>query len=93
LGGCAPYEASIESGLAVCRWLAYSGSPVRLEELLYRTDNSLVVQRLHSGMRAEETNGDGFGVGWYGDQETPAVFRSIEPARPIAVHADEAGSA
>ena len=31
-------------------------------------------------MGAEETNGDGFGVGWYGDRESPAVFRSIEPA-------------
>ena len=31
-------------------------------------------------MGAEETNGDGFGVGWYGDRESAAVFRSIEPA-------------
>jgi glutamine amidotransferase len=31
-------------------------------------------------MGAEETNGDGFGVGWYGAQETPAVFHSMEPA-------------
>ena len=29
---------------------------------------------------AETTNGDGFGVGWYGDGPTPGVFRSIEPA-------------
>jgi predicted glutamine amidotransferase len=64
----------------VCRWLAYSGSPVLLEELLYGTDNSLVVQSLHSRMGAEETNGDGFGVGWYGQRETPAVFHSVEPA-------------
>ena len=64
----------------MCRWLAYSGSPVLLEELLYGPKNSLVVQSLHSQMGAEETNGDGFGVGWYGDRETAAVFRSIEPA-------------
>jgi predicted glutamine amidotransferase len=64
----------------MCRWLAYSGSPVLLEELLYGPKNSLVVQSLHSQMGAEETNGDGFGVGWYGDRETPAVFHSIEPA-------------
>jgi predicted glutamine amidotransferase len=64
----------------MCRWLAYSGSPELLEELLYGPQNSLVVQSLHSQMGAEETNGDGFGVGWYGDQETPAVFHSIEPA-------------
>jgi predicted glutamine amidotransferase len=64
----------------VCRWLAYSGTPVPLDELLYGPKNSLVVQSLHSRMGAEETNGDGFGVGWYGKRETPAVFRSIEPA-------------
>ena len=64
----------------MCRWLAYSGSPVLVEELLYGPKNSLVVQSLHSQMGAEETNGDGFGLGWYGDRETAAVFRSIEPA-------------
>jgi predicted glutamine amidotransferase len=64
----------------ICRWLAYSGSPVLLEELLYNRQNSLIVQSLHSRLGAEETNGDGFGVGWYGEPETPAVFRSIEPA-------------
>ena len=64
----------------MCRWLAYSGSPVLLEELLYGPKNSLIVQSLHSRLGAEETNGDGFGVGWYGAQRTPAVFRSVEPA-------------
>ena len=64
----------------MCRWLAYSGSPVLLEELLYGRQNSLIVQSLHSRLGAEETNGDGFGIGWYGKQESPAVFHSIEPA-------------
>ena len=64
----------------MCRWLAYSGSPVLLEELLYGRQNSLIVQSLHSRLGAEETNGDGFGLGCYGKQESPAVFRSVEPA-------------
>jgi predicted glutamine amidotransferase len=64
----------------MCRWLAYSGSPVLLEELLYGRQNSLIVQSLHSRLGAEETNGDGFGLGWYGKQEGPAVFHSVEPA-------------
>ena len=64
----------------MCRWLAYSGSPVLLEELLYGPENSLVVQSLHSRLGAEETNGDGFGIGWYGRQQAPAVFHSVEPA-------------
>jgi glutamine amidotransferase len=64
----------------MCRWLAYSGSPILLETLLYAPKNSLIVQSLHSRLGAEETNGDGFGIGWYGAYETPAVFHSIEPA-------------
>jgi glutamine amidotransferase len=31
-------------------------------------------------MGAETTNGDGFGVGWYGTGEGPGVYRSVEPA-------------
>jgi predicted glutamine amidotransferase len=64
----------------MCRWLAYSGSPVLLEDLLYKPANSLIVQSLHSQLGAETTNGDGVGVGWYGDQPTPGEFRSTEPA-------------
>jgi predicted glutamine amidotransferase len=64
----------------MCRWLAYSGSPLLLEELLYKPHHSLIAQSRHSKLGAEETNGDGFGLGWYGAQETPAVFRTTEPA-------------
>jgi glutamine amidotransferase len=65
----------------MCRWLAYSGSPILLEELLYKPEHSLIDQSLHSRLGVETTNGDGFGVGWYGpDAQTPAVFHSIEPA-------------
>jgi len=76
----------------MCRWLAYSGSPILLEELLYRPEPSLIDQSLHSRLGVEATNGDGFGVGWYGvDTPTrevpdtrgphvPVLFRGIEPA-------------
>ena len=64
----------------MCRWLAYSGSPVNLEELLFKPKNSLVVQSKHAQLGVETTNGDGFGVGWYGARETPGVFKSAEPA-------------
>ncbi|MGZ4594676.1 MAG: class II glutamine amidotransferase [Actinomycetes bacterium] len=76
----------------MCRWLAYTGSPVLIEELLYKPQHSLVVQSMHSTLGAEATNGDGFGVGWYGAQGTPGVFRSTEPAwndrnlRDLAAH-------
>ena len=64
----------------MCRWVAYSGAPVRLEDLLFTPENSLVIQSQHSRLGATTTNGDGFGVGWYGAEETPGVFRSTEPA-------------
>jgi predicted glutamine amidotransferase len=66
----------------MCRWLAYSGSPILLEELLYKPEHSLIDQSLHARLGVDTTNGDGFGVGWYDtdNAQTPAVFRSIEPA-------------
>jgi predicted glutamine amidotransferase len=64
----------------MCRWLAYSGSPIRMEELLVRRDRSLLDQSLHSRLGATTTNGDGFGVGWYEDAETPRLYRSTHPA-------------
>jgi predicted glutamine amidotransferase len=64
----------------MCRWLAYSGSPVLLEDLLFKPQHSLIDQSLHSRLGATTTNGDGFGVGWYGPGEVPGVFHSVEPA-------------
>jgi predicted glutamine amidotransferase len=64
----------------MCRWLAYSGAPVNLEELLFKPQHSLVMQSKHSTMGATTTNGDGFGVGWYGAGERPGIFTSTEPA-------------
>lgn len=64
----------------MCRWLAYSGSPVSLDELLFRPTHSLIDQSLHSQLGSTTTNGDGFGIGWYDDSDTPALFRSVVPA-------------
>jgi predicted glutamine amidotransferase len=64
----------------MCRWLAYTGSPVLIHDVLYTPEHSLIDQSLHSRLGAETTNGDGFGIGWYDAEPTPGVFRSIEPA-------------
>src|SRR5947207_2441714 len=64
----------------MCRWLAYTGSPVLIQDALYTPVHSLIDQSLHSRLGAEPTNGDGFGFGWYDAGPTPGVFRSIEPA-------------
>lgn len=77
----------------MCRWLAYSGAPVLVEDLLFKPKNSLVVQSKHSQLGVETTNGDGFGVGWYGAGDIPGLFRSTEPAwndrnlRELSAHA------
>jgi predicted glutamine amidotransferase len=64
----------------MCRWLAYSGGPVALDDLLFKPAHSLIDQSLHSRLGAETTNGDGFGVGWYGAGDVPGVFHGIAPA-------------
>ncbi|MFG2976002.1 class II glutamine amidotransferase [Streptomyces sp. NPDC048331] len=66
----------------MCRWLAYSGTPLLLETILYKPAHSLIDQSLHSKLGVETTNGDGFGVGWYTEEDTttPATFRDIGPA-------------
>lgn len=64
----------------MCRWLAYTGAPVALDDLLFKPAHSLIDQSLHSDLSETTTNGDGFGVAWYDDQDVPALFRSIEPA-------------
>jgi predicted glutamine amidotransferase len=64
----------------MCRWLAYSGSPILLKEALYAPAHSLIDQSLHSRLGAEATNGDGFGIGWYDAAPAPGLFKSVEPA-------------
>ncbi|GAA3056374.1 class II glutamine amidotransferase [Actinokineospora globicatena] len=77
----------------MCRWIAYSGSPVRLADLLYKPENSLIVQSKQARLGVETTNGDGFGIGWYGDRAAPGVYRVTQPAwqddnlRELAAHA------
>ena len=64
----------------MCRWMAWHGQPVLLEELLFKPAHGLIDQSLHSRMGAETTNGDGFGVGWYGTGGGPGLYHSISPA-------------
>jgi glutamine amidotransferase len=64
----------------MCRWIAYSGSPIALDEVLFKPAYSLVVQSLKSRKGLESTNGDGFGVGWYGRSGEPRLYRSTAPA-------------
>jgi glutamine amidotransferase len=64
----------------MCRWLAYSGSPLPLEELLLKPAHSLIDQSLHAELGMTTTNGDGFGIGWYNPDGEAGIFRSVAPA-------------
>jgi predicted glutamine amidotransferase len=64
----------------MCRWLAYSGSPIFVEEVLFKPAHSLVLQSLHARDSVTTTNGDGFGMGWYGRAPGPLLYRSTNPA-------------
>ncbi|HKP21439.1 MAG TPA: class II glutamine amidotransferase [Thermoleophilaceae bacterium] len=74
--------------------MAWSGQPLIVEELLFAPPHGLVDQSRHSRLGVETTNGDGFGLGWYGAGDGPAVYRSIAPAwgdenlRELAAHVE-----
>lgn len=64
----------------MCRWAAYRGEPLYLEELVSSPAHSLIEQS-HCATRAKtSTNGDGFGIAWYGDHPEPGRYRDILPA-------------
>lgn len=64
----------------MCRWLAYSGAPIFIDEALFMPEHSLINQSQHARASATTINGDGFGVGWYGKREFPGVFKDVRPA-------------
>ena len=64
----------------MCRFLAYRGAPVFLEELVAAPAHSLIHQSLHAEETKSGTNGDGFGIGWYGSRPEPGVYRELRPA-------------
>lgn len=75
----------------MCRWIAYIGEPILLEDILVKPSHSL----LRQSRFAEEnfiknnphipdgpfpTNDDGFGIGWYGERPFPGVYKELRPA-------------
>ncbi|WP_337268041.1 class II glutamine amidotransferase [Oryzifoliimicrobium ureilyticus] len=64
----------------MCRWAAYRGDPLYIEEIVSSPAHSLIEQS-HCATRAKTpTNGDGFGIAWYGDRPEPGRYRDILPA-------------
>jgi glutamine amidotransferase len=66
----------------MCRLLAYMGSPIIIDKLLYQPKNSLINQSINAKELEEPLNGDGFGIGWYAPEVNydPITFVSVNPA-------------
>ena len=64
----------------MCRWIAYSGAPIFLDEVIFKPEHSLIDQSLNARHSETTTNGDGSGVGWYGTRPVPGVYRDVRPA-------------
>jgi len=75
----------------MCRWLAYSGPPIYLEDLIVKPSRSLLVQSRYARENfitdieglpdgVYPANGDGFGIGWYSGRAEPGIYRELRPA-------------
>ncbi len=48
--------------------------------LLYDAENSLIEQSRRDRLAGGFSNADGFGLGWYGERDSPGLYRSVAPA-------------
>lgn len=64
----------------MCRWAAYTGQPIFLEEIVSRPGHSLIHQSHDAVESKTAINADGFGIAWYGEREEPGLFRDVLPA-------------
>jgi glutamine amidotransferase len=64
----------------MCRWIAYRGDTIALAHYVTEPGHSLISQSLHALQSTASTNGDGFGLGWYGDHSEPGIYRELRPA-------------
>jgi predicted glutamine amidotransferase len=64
----------------MCRWIAYRGETIALEHYVTAPKHSLIEQSMRALESIAATNGDGFGLGWYGEHEEPGLYREVRPA-------------
>ena len=64
----------------MCRWIAYRGETTALERYVTSPAHSLVEQSMRALESTAATNGDGFGLGWYGELPEPGLYREVRPA-------------
>ena len=64
----------------MCRWAAYIGAPIFLEDIVTRPGHSLIDQSHRATQCKSAVNADGFGLAWYGERPEPGLYRDILPA-------------
>jgi len=64
----------------MCRWIAYRGETTALEHYVTEPSHSLIAQSIQALESTASINGDGFGLGWYGQHAEPGLYREIRPA-------------
>jgi predicted glutamine amidotransferase len=64
----------------MCRWIAYRGDSIPLEHYVTAPAHSLIEQSIRALESTAGTNGDGFGLGWYGEHPEPGLYREVRPA-------------
>lgn len=64
----------------MCRWAAYLGKPIFIEEVVATPGHSLIVQSQDADEAKTAINADGFGVAWYDHRAEPGLFRDVFPA-------------
>jgi glutamine amidotransferase len=64
----------------MCRWAAWKGDSIFLSRVVAEPCRSLIHQSLHAAEANSCTNGDGLGVGWYGERPEPGLYRELRPA-------------
>lgn len=64
----------------MCRWAAYSGAPIFLEEIISQPGHSLIHQSHCATQCHTAINADGFGVAWYDARPEPGLYRDVLPA-------------
>ncbi|WP_424940038.1 class II glutamine amidotransferase [Aliiroseovarius sp. S253] len=64
----------------MCRWAAYLGAPIFIEEVVVQPGHSLIQQSQEAEEAKTAINADGFGVAWYDHRAEPGLYRDVLPA-------------
>ena len=64
----------------MCRWAAYVGQPIFLEDIVSRPAHSLIRQSRGAMRCPTPVNADGFGIAWYDERPEPGLYRDVMPA-------------